>query len=80
MFCNVFLVSTIKSHTTTVSDKVRNRLEQLDDFEEGSVQEILNMSQQDYVRRIEDLNQALITAWEQDQRVKALKIAIQVNF
>ena len=80
MFCNIFLVSTIKSHTTTVSDKVRNRLEQLDDFEEGSVQEILNMSQQDYVRRIEDLNQALITAWEQDQRVKALKIAIQVNF
>ncbi|XP_062589752.1 VPS35 endosomal protein-sorting factor-like [Saccostrea cucullata] len=68
----------IKTHaSTTVSDKVRNRLEQLDDFEEGSVQEMLNLSQQDYVKRIEELNQQLITAWENDQRVKALKIVIQ---
>ncbi|XP_056017683.1 VPS35 endosomal protein-sorting factor-like [Ostrea edulis] len=68
----------IKAHaSTTVTDKVRNRLEQLDDFEEGSVQEMLNLSQQDYVKRIDELNQQLITAWENDQRVKALKIAIQ---
>ncbi|XP_022318792.1 VPS35 endosomal protein-sorting factor-like [Crassostrea virginica] len=68
----------IKTHaSTTVTDKVRNRLEQLDDFEEGSVQEMLNLSQQDYVKRIEELNQQLITAWENDQRVKALKIVIQ---
>lgn len=70
----------IKSHaSTTVTDKVRNRLEQLDDFEEGLVQEMLNLSQQDYVKRIEELNQQLITAWENDQRVKALKIVIQVR-
>ncbi|XP_048575354.1 VPS35 endosomal protein-sorting factor-like isoform X2 [Nematostella vectensis] len=62
---------------TTVVDKVKHRLEQLDDFEEGSVKEMLNLSQQDYVKRIEELNQALISAWESDQRVKALKIAIQ---
>ncbi|XP_053393595.1 VPS35 endosomal protein-sorting factor-like isoform X2 [Mercenaria mercenaria] len=70
-----------QSHATTgtMSDKVKNRLEQLDDFEEGSVQEMLNLSQQEYVSRIEDLNQALIAAWEQDQRVKALKIAIQCS-
>ncbi|XP_052071007.1 VPS35 endosomal protein-sorting factor-like [Mytilus californianus] len=65
--------------TTTVTDKVRNRLEQLDDFEEGSVQEMLNLSQQDYVNRIDELNQALIDAWQHDQRVKALKIAIQCS-
>ena len=41
---------------------------------------MMNLSQQDYVKRIEELNQALITAWEQDQRVKSLKIAIQVCF
>ncbi|XP_078691604.1 VPS35 endosomal protein-sorting factor-like isoform X2 [Branchiostoma floridae x Branchiostoma belcheri] len=64
---------------TTMTDKVKNRLEQLDDFEEGSVKEMLNLSQQDYVNRIEELNQALISAWEQDQRVKALKIAIQCS-
>ncbi|XP_068761275.1 VPS35 endosomal protein-sorting factor-like [Montipora capricornis] len=62
---------------TTVTDKVKHRLEQLDDFEEGSVKEMLNLGQQDYVKRIEELNQALINAWETDQRVKALKIAIQ---
>ena len=46
---------------------------------QGSVQEMMNLSQQDYVQRIEDLNNALINAWDQDQRVKALKIAIQVH-
>jgi len=44
---------------------------------QGSVQEMLNLSQQEYVSRIEELNQHLIQAWDQDQRVKALKIAIQ---
>ncbi|XP_064600257.1 VPS35 endosomal protein-sorting factor-like [Liolophura sinensis] len=63
----------------TVSDKVKNRLEQLDDFEEGSVKEMLNLSQQDYVNRIDELNQALIQAWDLDQRVKSLKIAIQCS-
>ncbi|EEC15414.1 esophageal cancer associated protein, putative, partial [Ixodes scapularis] len=62
---------------SAVTDKVKNRLEQLDDFEEGSVKEMLNLSQQEYVTRIEELNQALGESWEQDQRVKALKIAIQ---
>lgn len=39
---------------------------------------MLNLTQQEYVHRIEELNQALIEAWEIDQRVRALKIAIQV--
>ena len=64
--------------TATVSDKVKNRLEQLDDFEDGSVKEMLNLSQQDYVKRIDELNKALIQSWNNDQKVKALKIAIQV--
>ena len=46
---------------------------------QGSVKEMLNLSQQEYVYRIEELNQALINAWDQDQKVKALKIAIQVS-
>lgn len=61
----------------TVTDKVKNRLEQLDDLEEGSVQEMLNLSQQDYIHRIEEYNAALVTAWNQDQKVKSLKIVIQ---
>ena len=66
-------------HSGSVTDKVKNRLEQLDDFEDGSVKEMLNLSQQDYVKKIDDLNRELKTAWNQDQRVKALKIAIQVG-
>ena len=66
-------------HSGSVTDKVKNRLEQLDDFEDGSVKEMLNLSQQDYVKKIDDLNRELKTAWNQDQRVKALKIAIQVS-
>lgn len=59
-------------------DKVKHRLEQLDDFEEGSVKETLNLGQKEYVKKIDDLNRSLIAAWDNDQRVKALKIAIQV--
>lgn len=40
---------------------------------------MLNLSQQEYVNRIEELNQALRESWDQDQRVKALKIGIQVT-
>ena len=41
------------------------------------MQEMLNLSQPEYVKRIEELNVALVEAWENDQKVKALKIAIQ---
>jgi len=41
------------SSAGTVSEKVKNRLEQLDDLEEGSLQETLNLSQQEYIHRIE---------------------------
>ncbi|XP_068081598.1 VPS35 endosomal protein-sorting factor-like isoform X2 [Anabrus simplex] len=64
---------------TSVVDKVKNRLEQLDDFEEGSVRQMLDLSQQEYMGRIEQLNQELVQAWHHDQRVKALKIAIQCS-
>lgn len=62
---------------TSLAEKVKHRLEQLDDFEEGSVREMLDLTQQEYINKIEDLNLALRESWEQDQRVKALKIVIQ---
>lgn len=58
---------------------MKSRLEQLDDIEEGSVRETLNLNQAEYLRKIEELNQNLINSWDNDQRVKALKIAIQVR-
>uniref|UniRef100_A0A8B9CE75 VPS35 endosomal protein-sorting factor-like n=1 Tax=Anser brachyrhynchus TaxID=132585 RepID=A0A8B9CE75_9AVES len=72
----------IVSGTSTgsaVSEKVRTRLEELDDLEEGSQKELLNLTQQDYMNRIEELNQSLKDAWSSDQKVKALKIVIQCS-
>uniref|UniRef100_A0A665UVT5 VPS35 endosomal protein-sorting factor-like n=1 Tax=Echeneis naucrates TaxID=173247 RepID=A0A665UVT5_ECHNA len=68
-----------KTWSSAVSEKVRTRLEELDDLEEGSQRELLNLSQQDYANRIEELNQSLKEAWASDQKVKALKIVIQCS-
>jgi hypothetical protein len=65
----------VKAQSTAV-DKMQHRLEQLDYIEEGS-QTKLNLSQTEYVTRIEQLNRELVSAWNSEQRVKALKIAIQ---
>ena len=39
---------------------------------------MLNLSQQEYAKRISELNDALLDAWKDDERVKSLKIVIQV--
>ncbi|KAM4765293.1 VPS35 endosomal protein-sorting factor-like isoform 3-T3 [Cyanocitta cristata] len=80
---NLYMGSEKGKATTTgsaVSEKVRTRLEELDDLEEGSQKELLNLTQQDYMNRIEELNQSLKDAWSSDQKVKALKIVIQGNW
>lgn len=59
------------------ADTFKHRLEQLDDLEEGSVRETLTLNQKDYVAKIDQLNKNLESAWEREQKVKALKIAIQ---
>ncbi|XP_068100901.1 VPS35 endosomal protein-sorting factor-like isoform X1 [Hyperolius riggenbachi] len=79
---NLFMGSDRGKPTTpgsAVSEKVRTRLEELDDLEEGSQKELLNLTQQDYISRIEELNQSLKDAWASDQKVKALKIVIQCS-
>ncbi|XP_066255043.1 VPS35 endosomal protein-sorting factor-like isoform X1 [Euwallacea similis] len=65
----------VKAQSTAV-DKIQHRLEQLDSFEEGS-QHKLDLSQSEYIFKINQLNKELVIAWNQEQRVKALKIAIQ---
>ncbi|XP_011208196.2 VPS35 endosomal protein sorting factor-like isoform X3 [Bactrocera dorsalis] len=68
----------IKSQTV-VADKVKFRLEQLDDFDDASMSHMIDLTQQEYIQRIEQLNQELITSWNDDQRVKSLKIVIQCS-
>ena len=75
-----FLVPGISARVpqgASVTEKVKHRLEQLDEFEEGSVKEMQNLSQNEFVKHIDDLNATLKEAWDDDQRVKALKLVIQ---
>ncbi|XP_017058496.1 VPS35 endosomal protein sorting factor-like [Drosophila ficusphila] len=68
--------SSIKAQTV-VADKTKYRLEQLDHFDDGSMRHMMDLTQQEYIQRFEQLKQELIQSWHNDQRVKALKIAIQ---
>lgn len=40
---------------------------------------MMDLTQQEYIHRIEQLNHELVQSWHSDQRVKALKIAIQCS-
>ena len=70
------LVKPTIAQTASVTDKVKNRLEQLDEMTDD-IREEHNLTQKEYINRIEELNRQLISAWSSDQRVKALKITIQ---
>lgn len=63
----------VKNQTTV--EKVRHRLEQLDDFQD--IHFMQNLTQQEYMSKIQQLNSELVAAWKTDQRVKSLKISIQ---
>jgi DNA-binding XRE family transcriptional regulator len=53
-------------------------LAQLEQSEEDAMRETLQLTQKDYEKHIERLHEELIKAWENEERVKSLKIAIQV--
>lgn len=62
-------------------DKVKERLEQLDQFEEdeNDVVEQVTMTQKDFIKIIEKFHKNLQSAWGSDQRRDALRIAIKVR-
>ncbi|XP_034132852.1 VPS35 endosomal protein sorting factor-like isoform X2 [Drosophila guanche] len=68
--------SEIKAQTV-VADKTKYRLEQLDHFDDGTMRHMMDLTQPEYIQRFEQLKQELTQSWNNDQRVKALKIAIQ---
>ncbi len=73
------MIKNVPPSTMTVSDKIKTRLEQLDQFDDDNMQEMANLSQQEYTKRIDELNKALLKAWNEDDRVTTLKIVIQVK-
>eukprot|EP00049_Salpingoeca_infusionum_P003952 m.73039 g.73039 ORF g.73039 m.73039 type:complete len:934 (+) comp12354_c1_seq1:63-2864(+) len=60
-----------------LQDRVKSRLEQVDEFGEGKLEEIDELSAKEFVDNIEHLRKTLVKAWQQDQKVKALKVVIQ---
>ncbi|CAG9114315.1 unnamed protein product [Plutella xylostella] len=62
---------------STLNEKVRHRLEQLD--EDGSARATTGLSQHEFVTKINVLNEEIKKAWNSEQRVKAFKIAIQCS-
>ncbi|KAJ0180533.1 hypothetical protein K1T71_003937 [Dendrolimus kikuchii] len=64
---------------SNLNEKVKNRLEQLDDFDEDSVRKTMGLSQQEFVIKINMLNDEIRKAWDSEQRVKAFKICIQCS-
>ncbi|CAH0380995.1 unnamed protein product [Bemisia tabaci] len=72
-----FLLGGEKVTVKTPTSQIKNRLEQLDDFEEDSEYREADLTQKEYMARIELMHEDLLTAWQQDQKVTALKIIIQ---
>ncbi|XP_050345675.1 VPS35 endosomal protein-sorting factor-like isoform X1 [Nymphalis io] len=71
--------SALLRQVSNLNEKVKHRLEQLDDFDESSVRKTMGLSQQEFVTKIHMLDDEIKKAWETEQRVKAFKIAIQCS-
>eukprot|EP00007_Cunea_sp_BSH-02190019_P009993 CAMPEP_0174232350 /NCGR_PEP_ID=MMETSP0417-20130205/2651_1 /TAXON_ID=242541 /ORGANISM="Mayorella sp, Strain BSH-02190019" /LENGTH=1061 /DNA_ID=CAMNT_0015310381 /DNA_START=13 /DNA_END=3198 /DNA_ORIENTATION=- len=72
-----FIKESVAQPDVESTDSVKHRLEQLDDTPENAEREILHFTQKEYVSHIETLHAELARAWDTEQRVKSLKIAIQ---
>ena len=48
------------------------------EFEDGIIFEVNDMTPNDFAKRIQNYHDEVIRAWQEDQRVKAIKIVIQV--
>ncbi|XP_041977669.1 VPS35 endosomal protein-sorting factor-like isoform X2 [Aricia agestis] len=71
--------SALIRQVSNLNEKVKHRLEQLDEFDESSVRKTMGLSQQEFVTKIHMLDDEIKKAWDSEQRVKAFKIAIQCS-
>ncbi|XP_045491545.1 VPS35 endosomal protein-sorting factor-like isoform X1 [Colias croceus] len=71
--------SALIRQVSNLNEKVKHRLEQLDDFDEGSVRKTMGLSQQEFITKVHMLDDEIKKAWDSEQRVKAFKIAIQCS-
>ncbi|XP_022114343.2 VPS35 endosomal protein-sorting factor-like isoform X1 [Pieris rapae] len=71
--------SALIRQVSNLNEKVKHRLEQLDDFDEASVRKTMGLSQQEFVTKVHMLDEEIKKAWDSEQRVNAFKIAIQCS-
>lgn len=74
----IMIISVSKS---VQSATIQSRLEELEEFDdqmEYSEKELYDLTQQEFVTHMDNLGKEIIEAWNNEQRVKALKIVIQV--
>jgi len=71
-------VSFMDNEPTGPVDKIKDRLEELEEAEREQ-ESTVKVSQQEYLTQIENMHKDLLQAWNENQRVQALKIAIQCS-
>lgn len=71
-----FMGADVAQQSNKAISRTQARLEQLDDPAE-SASASKQYSQKEYVQHMEDLNEEIARAWHKEERVRALKIAIQ---
>ena len=62
-------------------DKVKDRLEELEEATKKDVEgeSTVKITQQEFITQIESMHEELLQAWNENQRVQSLKIAIQCS-
>ncbi|XP_072943990.1 VPS35 endosomal protein-sorting factor-like [Epargyreus clarus] len=70
---------TLIRQVSNLNEKVKHRLEQLDDFDESSIRKTMGLSQQEFITKIHMLDDEIKKAWDSEQRVRAFKIGIQCS-
>jgi len=84
--CTTTSTITLSAASDIISRSVKARgksltsvhLEELDDPEKNTEEEVKVVSQQEYVMRLRELNNEIAQAWQQNERVTALKLSIKV--
>eukprot|EP01105_Mastigella_eilhardi_P026498 TRINITY_DN7716_c0_g1_i1.p1 TRINITY_DN7716_c0_g1~~TRINITY_DN7716_c0_g1_i1.p1 ORF type:complete len:948 (-),score=305.61 TRINITY_DN7716_c0_g1_i1:43-2886(-) len=59
------------------ADRTAARLEELEQTEENEQKQLLQVTQQEYVKHIDTMHNDIVAAWSKEDRVRTLKIAIQ---
>lgn len=79
VYCIVIIIILVSKNVQSAT--IQSRLEELEEFDdqvEYSEKELYDLTQQEFVLHMDNLGKEIIHAWNNEQRVKALKIVIQV--